>query len=52
MASNGETPAGLTRKSSRNQLEDALEVDVNDLQTLGTFIINTAKDEDTSTCPF
>ena len=48
MASNGETPAGLTRKSSRNQLEDALEVDVNDLQTLGTFIINTAKDEDTS----
>ena len=48
MASDGETPAGLTRKSSRNQLEDALEVDVNDLQTLGTFIINTAKDEDTS----
>ena len=34
-------------ESSRNQLEDALEVDVNDLQTLGTFI-NTAKDEDTS----
>jgi fructose-1,6-bisphosphatase I len=48
MVSNGETPAGLTRKSSRNQLEDALELDVNDLQTLGTFIINTAKDEDTS----
>lgn len=38
----------LPKTSSRNQLEDALDVDVEDLQTLGTFIINTAKDEDTS----
>ena len=47
MSTAAETPE-LVRKSSRNSLEDALDVDVEDLQTLGTYILNTAVDEDTT----
>jgi|TARA_B110000977_G_scaffold191820_1_gene264514 fructose-1,6-bisphosphatase I len=40
--------SNVQRVASQTRLEDAFDVNVEDLQTLGTFIINTARDEDTS----
>lgn len=42
------TMSNVQRVASQTRLEDAFDVNVEDLQTLGTFIINTARDEDTS----